>query len=214
MIRVAIADDEEMVCLYLRRILEKSGQVAVTGHALDGDEAVILAARTNPDAVLLDVRMHGRSGLEVLPRLRALHPAPAVIVLTNFPADLVVRQAVDGGAVGVLVKTTPPEDLVELLRLAVKGYQVFGAGMLRPVLTSSSTLDAQTAAVLTRLTQRERHVLALLASGCSNSAIADRLGITEPTVKSHVSALMSKLRCRSRLQVGLLGARFGRAGSS
>lgn len=210
MIRVAIADDEELVCLYLRRILVGSGQVEVTGHALDGDEAVLLAQRTHPAVVLLDVRMPGGGGLAVLPRLRALDPAPAVIVLTNFATDLVVRDAVAGGAAGVLVKSTPPEDLVTLLRIAAAGYHLFSAELPRHAMAGGA-VDAATEELLAGLTRREVDVLGLLAAGLPNAAIAHRLSITEPTVKSYVSALMSKLHCTSRLQVGLLGARSGRA---
>lgn len=213
MIRVAIADDEELICLYLRRILVGSGQVEVTGHALDGEEALLLAQRTRPDVVLLDIRMPGTDGIAALPRLRELSPAPAVIMLTNFATDVAIRDAVAGGAAGVLVKSTPPEDLVVLLRIAAAGYLLFSAELPRRAMAGAS-VDPATEELLTGPTRREVDVLGLLAAGLSNAAIAGRLAITEPTVKSYVSSLMSKLKCTSRLQVGLLGARSGRAAPS
>lgn len=216
MITVAVADDEEQICLYLRRILGSADGVEITGHALDGAEAVDLAVRTSPDVMLVDVRMPKVDGLSALTRLRTLPRPPAVVLLTNYNDDRVALRALRSGAAGVVLKSAAPADLVSLTRLAAAGYRIFGSDIHLPFGSGSApdsrgsshvlpapVDDTGTAGAAVALTGRERDVLALLGEGLSNRGIAARLDLSPTTVKGHVSSLMEKLRCRSRLQLGL-----------
>lgn len=203
MIRVALADDDEQWCRLIRRILESARDLEVVGHALYAAEALDLVMRTSPDVVLLDARMPGGDGTTIVPALRALPHPPAVIILTNFPSEATMSSTIESGASGFLVKSTPPAELVALVRLAAAGYQLYDARARGALTAATSTAEVD----LTGLTPRERQVLAGLRDGLTNGAIAGRLAISEPTVKGHVSAVMAKLGCSSRLQAALLAVR-------
>ncbi|MEJ7650378.1 MAG: response regulator transcription factor [Nakamurella sp.] len=207
MIRVALADDDEEICRQLRRILGAAADLEVVGHAHYAAEALDLVVRTTPDVVLLDVRMPGGDGTGIVSTLRAFPDPPAVVMLTNFPTEAAVLTAIEHGAAGFLVKSTTADELVALVRLAASGYQLFD-GRVRTMLSAQGQPAAPD---LSGLTPRELQVLRGLRDGLSNGRIAVRLGIGEPTVKGHVSSIMVKLHCTSRLQAALLAAGAGSA---
>jgi DNA-binding NarL/FixJ family response regulator len=214
-IRVLLVDDEELVCAYLRTILGSAGDLEVVATAGDGADAIEAVARYRPDVVLMDLRMPGMDGLTATGHLTALPDAPAVVVLTTFDTDSYVTGALRAGAAGFLLKSTPPEDLIGLVRVAAAGHTVLSAAATRRLLANAPDhqapdrrRDAAVAAVR-QLTDREREVLAALARGLSNARIAERLYLSEGTVKGYVSRLMVKLGCANRTQAGLLGREAG-----
>ncbi|MBB4682712.1 response regulator [Amycolatopsis jiangsuensis] len=212
MITVVVADDEPMVCAHLRTILGSSGDIEVVAQAQDGAEAVEAVVRHRPRVVLMDLRMPGVDGLTAIGRITALPDPPAVVALTTFDADTYVIRALRAGAAGFLVKSTPPEDLIGLVRVAADGHTVLSPTAARRLVTLSAGTrergeDARrrTAA----LTERERDVLSCLGEGLSNADIAGRLHLAEATVKSYVSRMLVKLGCTNRTQAGLLAHEAG-----
>jgi DNA-binding NarL/FixJ family response regulator len=206
-VRVVIADDDPMVRTHLRTILAASEGVEVVDEAQDGAEAVEAVLRYRPDVVLMDLRMPGVDGITATERIATLPQPPVVVVLTTFEADEHVMRALRAGAAGYLFKTTPPEDLVPLVRVAAAGHSVLSRAATRSVLATTDTRQADRASLLTRtgdLTDRELEVLALLGQGLSNAHIGGRLHLTEATVKGYVSRILVKLRCENRTQAGLL----------
>jgi DNA-binding NarL/FixJ family response regulator len=214
-VRVLIVDDEPMVCAHLRAVLGLSPDMAVVDAVGDGAAAVEAVVRHRPDVVLLDLRMPGVDGLTALERIRRLDPAPKVLVLTTFDTDEYVLRALAGGAIGFLLKSTRPEDLVELIRVAAAGHTVLSPAATRRLLNLASTRQADQGrrmAVLERLTDREVEVLACLGAGLSNAQIAKRVHLSEATVKAYVSRLLVRLDCTNRTQAGLLAFEFGLVG--
>lgn len=209
MIRVAIVDDEALVCTYLRRMLGGAGSgITVVGHAHDLAEAEDLIARTRPEVVLLDVRLGRQDGLRLLTAPRRSQGSPRVLVLTGYPDDMSVLRALREGAAGFVTKSIAPVGLVSAVRLVAEGHQVLGPGL--PGTESAPGADRQERARIEGLlTGRELDVLRRLGAGRSNGEIAEDLGLSEGTVKGHVSALLIKVACDSRLQAGLLAQRLG-----
>lgn len=211
-VRVLIADDEPMVCEHLSTILSASAAIEVLGVALDGAEAVEAVVRSRPDVVLMDLRMPGVDGLAATGRIRALPDPPVVLVLTTFDADRYVMEALRLGAAGFLVKSTPPGQLVDLILVAARGHTVLSpvaaAGLLAVTATAAEERD-RARGRLTSLTGREREVLAGIGDGLSNAGIADRLFLSETTVKGYVSQVLEKLGCANRTQAGLLAKAAG-----
>jgi DNA-binding NarL/FixJ family response regulator len=207
-IRVLIVDDERMVCAHLRTILSASPGLEVVGEAYDGAEAVECTVRLRPDVVLMDLRMPGVDGLTAIERMSALPAPPRVVALTTFDLDEYVLRALRAGAVGFLLKSTAPGDLVDLVRVAAAGHTV-----LSPVAAQrlvGITADRQDARdLLEALTEREVEVLASLGAGRSNQQIARCLHLSEATVKGYVSRLLVKLDCDNRTEAALLGHRAG-----
>jgi DNA-binding NarL/FixJ family response regulator len=215
MIRVVVVDDEPMVCAHLRVILGAAPDVEVVAEAHDGAEAVEAVIRHRPDVVLMDLRMPGVDGLVAIERIGVLPAPPAVVALTTFDADTYVLRALRCGAAGFLLKSTPPADLVALVRVAAAGHTVLSpAAAARLVAASAagqgSRADAR--ARLRGLTDRERDVLACLGRGLSNADIARELSLSEATVKSYVSRMLTKTACRNRTQAGLLAHEAGLTG--
>jgi DNA-binding NarL/FixJ family response regulator len=212
MIRLVIVDDEPMVCAHLRVILGAAADIEVVAEAHDGAEGVEAVIRYRPDLVLMDLRMPEVDGLTAIERITAQPSPPPVVALTTFDTDTHVLRALRAGAAGFLLKTTPPQDLVELVRVAATGHTVLSpAATARLVATSTAgTRDgADARARLRELTDRERDVLACLARGLSNADIARRLSLSEATVKSYVSRMLAKIDCRNRTQAGLLAHEAG-----
>ncbi|MEU8234700.1 response regulator transcription factor [Actinoplanes sp. NPDC048967] len=211
-VRVLIADDEPMVCEHLTTILSASAAIEVVGVALDGAEAVEAVVRSRPDVVLMDLRMPGVDGLAATSRIRALPDPPAVLVLTTFDADRYVVEALRLGAAGFLVKSTPPGELVDLILVAARGHTVLSpvaaAGLVAVTAIAADERD-RARGRLTALTAREREVLAGIGDGLSNAGIADRLFLSETTVKGYVSQILEKLGCANRTQAGLLAQAAG-----
>ncbi|WP_454049870.1 response regulator [Cellulomonas sp. Marseille-Q8402] len=208
-IRVLLADDEELVRTGLRLVLGADPAVEVVGEAQDGEEAVRLVARTEPDVVLMDIRMPRMDGLAALRRIRQDRPGLAVVVLTTFDTDDMVLTALQDGATGFLLKNTSPPDLVAAVRAAAAGRPILSpsvtAQLIRAVGSGPdrvATADAR--GRLTALTERELEVARAVARGLSNADIAAELYMSVGTVKTHIGHLFDKLGLDNRVQVALL----------
>ncbi|ADD41656.1 response regulator transcription factor [Stackebrandtia nassauensis] len=212
MIRVVVVDDEPMVCAHLRTILGSANDIEVIDTALDGAAGVEAVVRHRPDVVLMDLRMPGVDGLTAIERIAKLPEPPKVVALTTFDADHYVLRALRAGAMGFLVKSTPPEDLIGLVRVAADGHVVLSPVAARRMVAASadeqSTRD-ELRSLVGELTERETEVLARLGEGLSNAEIGKRLYLSEATVKGYVSRLLLKLGCDNRTQAGLLARDAG-----
>ena len=207
MIRVVVVDDEPMVCAHLRTILGSADDVEVVDEAHDGAEGVEAVVRSRPDVVLMDLRMPKVDGIAAIERIVKMSDPPVVVVLTTFDADQYVLRALRAGASGFLVKSTPPADLIGLVRVAAEGHTVLSPIAARRLIAASA--DSQKAhdrarSLIATLTEREGEVLACLGEGLSNAQIAARLYLSEATVKGYVSRMLVKLECANRTQAGLL----------
>ncbi|WP_410645484.1 response regulator [Amycolatopsis sp. lyj-346] len=214
MIPVLVVDDEPMVCAHLRTILGSADDIEVVAQAADGAEAVEAVVRHRPRVVLMDLRMPGVDGLTAIARIAGLPDPPAVVALTTFDADTYVIRALRAGAAGFLVKSTPPEDLIGLVRVAADGHTVLSPSAARRLVALSSDRRERGEDARRRtagLTERERDVLACLGEGLSNADIGTRLHLAEATVKSYVSRMLVKLDCANRTQAGLLAHEAGLA---
>ncbi|HEX5289279.1 MAG TPA: response regulator transcription factor [Streptosporangiaceae bacterium] len=215
MVRVVVVDDEPMVCAHLRTILGSAGDIEVVDQAHDGAAGVEAVVRNRPDVVLMDLRMPGVDGLTAIERIGQLASPPVVVVLTTFDADQYVLRALRAGAAGFLVKSTPPEDLIGLVRVAAEGHTVLSpAAAKRLIAASADTQQSRDRArkLAGTLTDRETEVLAGLGEGLSNAQIAARLFLSEATIKGYVSRMLEKLGCANRTQAGLLAHDAGLTG--
>ncbi|MEV5750342.1 response regulator transcription factor [Actinoallomurus sp. NPDC052308] len=205
--RVLLVDDEPMVRAFLRTILGSAEDIEVVAEAHDGAAGLEAVRRNRPDVVLMDLRMPGMDGLTAIERINELADPPNVVVLTTFDADPYVLRALRAGATGFLVKSTPPEELIGLVRAAAQGHTVLSpAAARRLIAVSTDGLSARERArdLVGTLTEREAQVLAGLGEGLSNAQIAARLFLSEATVKGYVSRTLDKLGCVNRTQAGLL----------
>ncbi|WP_327003525.1 response regulator transcription factor [Dactylosporangium sp. NBC_01737] len=207
MIRVLIVDDHQVVRQGLRFVLEQEPDCTVVGECADGDAALAQIDAVRPDVVLLDMVMPGLDGLGVLHALRDRADRPAVVVLTSFPADDLVMDAVRAGATSYLPKTTAVDRVVEAVRAAATGGSVLDPGVA--ALLVRSVRDGGGAGPLARLSARELDVLAALSRGRSNREIARALSLGEQTVKSYVSSILTKLDLQDRTQAAIFGLQQG-----
>ncbi|MEV4172781.1 response regulator transcription factor [Nonomuraea sp. NPDC049709] len=194
-IRLIIVDDHPVVRDGLRGIFAADDAFEVVGEAADGPEALVVALRTGPDVVLLDLRMPKMSGAEVIRRLRAQTPGIHVLVLTTFGDDADVLPAIEQGATGYLLKDTPGADLRRAVQAAARGETVLSpavAGVLRQGARAPEAGPALT------LSPRELEVLRLIARGATNREVAGKLFITEATVKTHLLHVFAKLEVNDR----------------
>jgi DNA-binding NarL/FixJ family response regulator len=202
-IRVLLVDDQEVVRVGFRLILESEPDVHVVGEASDGGQAIELARALSPDVVLMDIRMPRRDGLSATAEIVSQPWASQtrVLVLTTFEEDDYVFEALRAGASGFLLKTTSPEDLVRAVRVVADGGALLGPSVTRKVIADyARRAPLATPPSADTLTDREAEVLQLIAAGLSNAQIADRLVIGEATVKTHVSRILTKLGLRDRVQ--------------
>ena len=208
MIRVLIVDDEQLVRTGLRLILEAAGDIVVVGEARDGAEAIGAVERLRADVVLMDVRMPGLDGLTAAERVTRLPDPPKVIMLTTFDLDEHVHRALRAGAVGFLLKDTPPRDLAAAVRTVAAGNAMLAPTVTRRLISSFAEKGPSGAEVanerLTALTQRERQVVRAVARGLSNAEIGRELTMREATVKAHVSRALAKLGLVNRVQAAIL----------
>jgi DNA-binding NarL/FixJ family response regulator len=214
-IRLVIVDDEPMVLAHLRTVLTSAGDIDIVGQAQDGAEAVEAAGRFRPDVMLMDLRMPGVDGLTAIERIVKLPDPPALVALTTFDTDSYVLKALRAGASGFLLKSTPPEDLIGLVRVAADGHTVLSKEAARRMVTASAGEHERSQEARERtsdLTDRELDMLVCLGEGMSNAAIAAKLHLSEATVKSYVSRMLTKLGCANRTQAGLLAHEAGLAG--
>lgn len=211
-VRVVLVDDEPMVCAHLRTILTTAHDIEVVAEAHDGAAGVDAVARRRPDVVLMDLRMPRVDGFAAIERIAGMADAPAVVALTTFDADQNVLRALRAGAAGFLVKSTPPEDLINLVRVAADGHTVLSPAAARRLVAASADRQSsreRARALLADLTEREVEVLGGLGEGLSNAQIGTRLHLSEATVKGHVSRMLMKLGCANRTQAGLLAHEAG-----
>ncbi|GAA1488816.1 response regulator [Brachybacterium sacelli] len=214
MTSVLIVDDQELVRLGLRVLLEETDGLTLAGEAPDGLAAVEEAARTRPDVVLMDIRMPGIDGLEATRRILA-HPDlehTRVIVLTTFELDEYVFEALRDGASGFLLKTAPPADLVEAIAIVAEGGALLAPTVTRTLIrefTRRAPRRANPHPRLGELTEREREVVALAAEGLNNQEIAERLVVSPATARTHVSRAMIKLGARDRAQLVVFAYQSG-----
>ncbi|MGV9349619.1 response regulator [Streptomyces spiralis] len=223
MIRVLLADDDPLVRVGLRMMLGAAEDITVVGEASDGDEVPPLVDRHSPHLVLMDIRMPTMDGMEATRILRARAEPPEIIMLTTFATDGYVLRALQAGASGFLLKHTRPQDIVTALRRAAAGEPVFSPSVLRRLLDTVAAPSAADAparqapvrdthdarALLERLGAREREVALAVAEGKTNAQIAAALYVSIPTVKAHVSNILTKLELNNRVQIALLVYRAG-----
>jgi DNA-binding NarL/FixJ family response regulator len=213
-IRLLIVDDQELVRTGFRLFLETQDELQVVGEAGDGRQAVERARELRPDVVLMDIRMPHMDGVEATARLSAagIDPPPRVLVLTTFDLDEYVFGALRAGAAGFLLKDAPRERLVEAIRVVHAGEALLSPSITRRLVEDfaarTDPLEPPTD-LLDELTPREREVLVLVARGLSNGEIAERLVVTEATVKSHVGNLLLKLGLRDRVQAVVFAYEHG-----
>jgi DNA-binding NarL/FixJ family response regulator len=207
MIRLLLVDDQGIIREGLRSLLETKPDLSIIGEAENGKAAVELALTLQPDVVLMDVRMPIMDGVAATRTLTAQAPDIKVLVLTTFDDDEYVTQALRCGAKGYLLKDTPSTELADAIRAIHRGYTQFGPGLMEKAFSSAPTPEEPPEA-FTQLTPREQEVLQLIATGCSNREIAEKLYISERTVKNHVNSLLRRLNLRDRTQVAILAAKW------
>lgn len=202
-LKVVVADDQPLLRGGLTAMLDAAPDLTVVGQASDGAEAVDVALATHPDVVLMDVRMPTLDGIEATRRLLASGSRARVIVLTSFDLDEYVLYALRAGAAGFLLKTASPEALTEGVRTVARGESLIDPGVTRRLIErhlAAPESDPDALRRLEQLTEREAHVLRLLARGLSNAEIGRELFVAEGTAKTHVTRLLAKLGVRTRVQ--------------
>jgi DNA-binding NarL/FixJ family response regulator len=210
MIRVLLADDQELVRSGFRLILEMAEGIDVVGEAEDGREAVELAKELKPDVVLMDVRMPDVDGIEATRQLRAANLDARVLVLTTFDLDEYVYAAVQAGASGFLLKDAPRDQLVTAVRTVARGEALLAPAVTKRLIERFVARAAPPAAPgVVDLSAREDEVLRLIARGLSNAEIAAELFVGEATVKTHVARVLAKLGLRDRVQAVVFAYEHG-----
>jgi len=209
-IRVLICDDQEVVCEGLRAILKGAPGIEVAGVAYDGAQALDLVPQTQPDLVLMDLKMPGMNGIQATRLLRERHPQVRVLVLTTYDADEWVFDAIRSGAAGYLLKDTPREALMAAIKGTVKGDTHVDPGVAGKLFAKIASSPASSdTSVTDALSERECDVLRLLARGLTNADIAERLHLSEGTVRNYVSAVLAKLDVSDRTQAAVIALRYG-----
>ncbi|MFI0487428.1 response regulator [Actinomadura sp. 9N215] len=213
MIRALLADDEAMIRAGVRAILTADPGIDVVAEAADGREAIDLTLRHRPDVTLLDIRMPRLDGLAAAAELRRVAPGTAIVMLTTFGEDEYIARALSGGASGFLLKSGDPRELIAGVRAVADGGAYLSPKVAHRVITELGGGRLSGGARARRrtagLTPRERDVLALLGAGLSNAQIAARLHVVEGTVKAYVSAILTRLDVRNRVQAAVLAYEAG-----
>jgi DNA-binding NarL/FixJ family response regulator len=203
-----LVDDEQLVRSGLRMILESAGDIEVVGEAGDGGGAVDQVRLHRPEVVLMDIRMPAMDGLAATRELTALPDPPRIIILTTFELDEYVHTALENGAVGFLLKDTPPRDLIQAVHTVAEGNAMLAPSVTRRLVAEfaarNSTQAVAARTQLEALTDREREVAVAIAQGLSNAEIAKLLFMSEATVKAHVSHVLAKLNLTNRVQAAML----------
>jgi len=211
MIKVMLVDDQNLVRKGVRSLLELSEEIDVCAEAPDGAEAVRMIPDVQPDVVLLDMRMPGMNGVEVLRQLKAADELPPTIILTTFDDDELVLAGIRNGAKGYLLKDVSLDELVGAIKTVADGGSIVKPAVTERLLKGLEKLDNDFSS-LDRpdpLTERETEILRLMAGGYSNKEIASSLGVAEGTVKNHVSNILSKLGVRDRTRAVLKAFELG-----
>jgi DNA-binding NarL/FixJ family response regulator len=211
-IRVVVADDQEVVRAGFAALLDTQPDIAVVGTAADGAEAVLLSREHRPDLVLMDVRMPGMDGIEATRQLLADGDGPRVLVLTTFDLDEYVYDALAAGAGGFLLKDVTAERLFDAVRVVAAGEALLAPAVTRRLIGEFARLRPRRPSSpgrLASLTARETEVLRLVAEALTNAEIAERLVVSEETVKTHVSRVLGKLGLRDRTQAVVVAYESG-----
>jgi DNA-binding NarL/FixJ family response regulator len=213
MTTILIADDQALVRVGLRKILDAEPTLTVVGEAADGEDAVALAHRLRPDVVLMDIRMPVLDGIEATRRIIAARSATRVLILTTFGLDKYVYESLRAGASGFLLKDAPPEEISAAVQIVARGEALLAPAVTRSVIEEfARTRPAEATplpAAVKELTPREREVLDLLARGLSNPEICTQLVISEATAKTHVARILQKLDLRDRIQAVIYAYEHG-----
>jgi DNA-binding NarL/FixJ family response regulator len=216
-IRILLVDDEPLLRMGFRLVLDSQPDMTVVGEAGDGALAVQLATRLDPDVILMDVRMPGTDGIEATRQILAEQGRSRVLILTTFDLDEYAYAALRIGASGFLLKNVPPQDLLSGIRAVANGDAVVAPSVTRRLLDTlahrlpdpGGRAHSDADVRLGRLTDREREVLIQLAKGRSNAEIAAHLSVAEGTVKTHIGRLLNKLELRDRVQAAIFAYQAG-----
>ncbi|MFE5117909.1 response regulator [Streptomyces sp. NPDC056669] len=212
-VRVVVVDDEQLVRMALRLVIDGEPDLTVVGEAADGDTAIAIVDELRPDVVLMDVRMPGRDGLSTTRELLTRPVPPRVLMLTTFDSDDLVLGALRAGALGFVLKDTQPPQILDAVRTVADGNPVLSPAATARVIAaatgprSTHARDSSREAArkqLSALTERERQTAQAIADGLGNPEIAGRLRISVATVKAHTSSLFAKLAVENRVQIALL----------
>ena len=215
MIRVLLVDDQSLLRMGFRLILEAEPDIEVVGEAGDGASGVSMASALHPDVVLMDVRMPGMDGIKATASIIEAGPASKVLILTTFDVDQYVFAGLKAGASGFMLKDAPPAELLAAIRTVADGEAVLAPTATRRLIDQFAPLlpdpgkQQDRDAMLSKLTDRERTVFAELAAGRSNREIATELHLSEGTVKIHVGRILTKLGLRDRVQAVVLAYESG-----
>jgi DNA-binding NarL/FixJ family response regulator len=216
---VLVADDQALVRVGLRKILDNEPDVTVVAECSDGQDAVAVARQLRPDVILMDIRMPVLDGIEATRRIVGDRPEARVLILTTFGLDTYVYDALRAGASGFMLKDAPPEEITAAVRIVARGEALLAPAITRAVIEEFARAPAAVSVpppAVTELTPREREVLDLLARGLSNPEICRELVISEATAKTHVARILQKLALRDRVQAVIYAYETGlvRAGEN
>lgn len=212
MIRIVLVDDQEMVRVGFRMILEAEDDFSIVGEASNGGAAIEVAKRAKPDIILMDVRMPEVDGIEACAAIRDRQPSTMVMMLTTFDLDDYVRAALRAGASGFMLKDAPAEELVDAIRIVARGDALLAPSVTRALIDEIArqpSTSAESFPGIEQLTERELDVIRLMARGESNREIASDLFLGEATIKTHVGRILSKLGARDRVQAVVVAYESG-----
>lgn len=205
MTRLLIVDDQALVRVGLRKIMESEPETVVVGEAIDGHDAVVQARSLRPDVVLMDIRMPVLDGIEATRRIVQARSATRILILTTFGLDSYVYDALRAGASGFMLKDSPADEIAAAVRIVAQGDALLAPSVARSVIEEFARRPARRGPAVppavSALTPREREVLDLLVQGLSNPEICSKLVISDATAKTHVARILQKLNVRDRVQV-------------
>jgi DNA-binding NarL/FixJ family response regulator len=211
-IRVVVVDDHPIFRNGLRTLVEETAELEFVAEASDGDEAVVLCDRYQPDVVMMDIRMPGMSGVESTRRIVAAHPAIGVLMLTMLEDDTSMFAALRAGARGYVLKGSTPDEIIRAIVAVAAGEALFGGPVARRIATFLQPDQRTRNHPYPSLSSRERDILELLAGGLTNTEIASRLALSEKTVRNNVSAIFAKLRTSGRAETIVKARQAGLGG--
>ena len=208
-IMLLIVDDHAIVRSGIRAFLETQTDMQVVGEAASGEEAVTLAEKLVPDVVLMDLLMDGMDGIEATWRIRRISPRSQIVVLTSHHEDAHIFPAIKAGALSYVLKNIKPAELADVIRAAARGEAVLNPRVARRLVQELQRGRSDTVNPFTELSEREQEVLLLIAEGMSNGEIAEKLYLSERTVKGHVTNILNKLHLQDRTQAAVYAWREG-----